>query len=163
MKKIINVFITALCLSSLSLSASDLVLEKPVLTLDGAKLIAEHAAKKANKEKWNVIISIVDSHGYLMYLERMDGVQLGSLDVAINKAKTSALYARPTKVFEERVKAGDVPVSMLANIVAIDGGLPIKVGGHIVGSIGVSGVRGNQDAEVAQAGIDAFLDSLDKK
>ena len=151
-----------LCLSSLSLSAADLVVEKPVLTLDGAKLIAEHAAKKANKEKWNVIISIVDSHGYLMYLERMDGVQLGSLDVAINKAKTSVLYARSTKVFQERVKAGDIPVSMLDNIVAIEGGLPIKVNGHIIGSVGVSGVRGNQDAEIAQAGIDAFLSSLIK-
>jgi len=156
MKKNIRIFIAMLFFCSSLVSAGDLVIEKPVLTLAGAKLIAQHAVKKANKENWNVIIAIVDSHGYLMYLERMDGVQLASLDVAINKAKTSVLYSRSTKEFETRVKSGDVPVSMLANIVAIDGGLPIKVGNHIVGSIGVSGVRSNQDAEIGQAGIDAF-------
>jgi len=132
MKKTIRLFIAALLLSSSSLFAADLVVEKPVLTLDGAKIIAEHAAIKAKQEKWNVIIAVVDSHGYLMYLERMDGAQLGSLDIAIDKAKTSVLYARSTKVFEDRVKSGDTPVSMLANIVAFDGGLPIKVGDHIV-------------------------------
>ena len=158
----IRLFIMTLFFSVSSLFAADLVVEKPVLTLDGAKIIAENAAVKAKKEKWNVIIAIVDSHGYLMYLERMDGAQLGSLDIAIDKAKTSVLYARSTKVFEDRVKSGDTPVSMLANVVAFDGGLPIKVNGHIIGSIGVSGVRSSQDAEIAQAGIDAFLASLEK-
>jgi len=69
MKHFIKLFIAALCFATFSLSAADLVVDKPVLTLDGAKLIAEHAAKKARQEKWKVIIAIVDSHGFLTYLD----------------------------------------------------------------------------------------------
>jgi len=93
----------------------------------------------------------------------MDGVQLGSLDIAINKAKTSALYKRSTKVFEDRVKAGDAPVMMLPDVTAFDGALPIIVDGHVIGAIGVSGVRSNQDAEISKAGVDAFLKSINSK
>ena len=161
MKLIIKLIFATLCLSASSLSAADLIIEKPALTLDGAKLIASHATAKAHEENWNVIIAIVDSHGYLTYLERMGSVQLASLDVAIGKAKTSVLYARSTQLFEERIKAGDDPVTMLSNITAFSGGVPIKVNGHIIGAIGVSGVRSNQDAIIAQAGVDAFLTHIE--
>ena len=163
MKLVIQLFTFIICFGYLSASAADLIATKPTLTLDGAKLIAEHAAKKARDEQWNVIIAITDSHGYLMYLERMDGVQLAGLDVAVGKAKTAVLYKRSTKLFQDRINAGDDPVTMLPNITAFAGGLPIKVNGTIIGAIGVTGVQASQDAEVASAGIDAFLKTLAKK
>jgi len=160
MKHFIALLLTSLCFLTTSVSATDLVATKPALTLSGAKYIAQHALEKARKENWNVIIAIVDSHGYLSYLERMDGVQLASLDVAIGKAKTSVLYARPTQAFETRIKAGDDAALILPDLTAFAGGVPIVVDGHIIGAIGVSGVRSGQDAEIAQAGVDAYLAKL---
>jgi len=162
MKKVIALMLALVCINTCSTFAVELTNDKPSLTLDGAKFIAEHASKKAKEQNWKVIIAVVDSHGYLQYLERMDGVQLGSLDIAINKAKTSALYKRSTKNFEDRIKAGNSPVIMLDDVVAFDGGLPIVVDGHIIGAIGVSGVRSSQDAEISKAGVDAFLNNLKK-
>lgn len=138
-------------------NTSNLLANSSVLTLGGAKFIAAKAAEKAHSENWNVIIVVSDASGYVKYLERMDNVQLASLETAIKKAETAALYRRSTKVFHERVQGGETPLTLLPNMLAFEGGLPIIVNGQVIGAVGVSGAKGHQDAQVAQAGIDAFL------
>lgn len=161
MKSFFKAAIAVVFLSaSLSASANNLIAETTELTLDGAKFIASHAAKKAAAEKWNVIIAITDASGNLKYLERMDNVQLSSLDTAIEKAKTAALYKRSTKVFQDRVQKGEIPLMALSSMTPFAGGLPIIVDGNLIGAVGVSGVKGDEDAQIAQAGIAEFLKQL---
>jgi glc operon protein GlcG len=127
--------------------------EKKVLTLEVAKKIAAAAEQEAVKNKWNQVIAILDDGGNLIYLERMDNTQLGSIDVATAKARSALYFQRPTKVFEERVAAGGMNVLKLPNAIANEGGVPLLVGGEIVGSIGVSGATAQQDGVVAAAGV----------
>lgn len=164
MKKLMK-SVAALSLFTLSgpLLASNYIANSPALTLDGAKIIADAAAQKAQAENWNVVIVITDASGDLKYLERMEDVQLASLEVAINKAKTSVLYRRPTEVFSEGIKSGNMAFASLPDVLPYAGGLPIQVDGHTIGAIGVSGVKDFQDAEIAQAGIDALLKQLNKQ
>lgn len=152
--------LTLCMLLSANAFSAELVKNKTVLTLAGAKVIAAGAFNKAKAENWNVIIAITDASGTIKYLERMENVQLASLDVAIAKAKTSVVYRRPTKAFETRVKNGDMAITMLPDVMPFAGGLPIVINGEIIGAIGVSGVKSSQDAEIAQAGIDEFLKKL---
>jgi uncharacterized protein GlcG (DUF336 family) len=102
-------------------------------------------------------IAIVDPGGTLVYFERMDNTQNGSSNVAIDKARSAALFKRPTKAFQDAVAAGGEGLRLLAlqGAVPIDGGLPIIIGGRIVGAIGVSGGTSTQDGVVAKAGADA--------
>lgn len=152
----------SLLLGSGVVAANSLTATTPVLTLDGAKFIAAESAKKAKAENWQVIIVVSDANGQVKYLERMDNVQIASLETAILKAETAAMYKRPTKVFHERVQAGETPLTLLPNMLPFEGGVPIVVDGEVIGSVGVSGVKGHQDAEIAQTGIDAFIKELAK-
>lgn len=161
MKKLTQV-VAAVSLLTLSgsLLANNYIANKPVLTLDGAKVIASAAAKKAQSENWNVVIVITDASGNIKYLERMEDVQLASLEVAINKAKSSVLYRRPTAKFSEGLEAGNSALESLPDMMPFAGGVPITVDGHVIGAVGVSGVQASQDAEIAQAGIDALLTQI---
>jgi uncharacterized protein GlcG (DUF336 family) len=103
------------------------------------------------------VIAILDAAGYLLHLERTGDVQLGSIVVAQEKARTALLFRRPTKDLEDRVKTDGVNMLSLPGATSINGGLPLHNGGRIVGSIGVSGVRSDQDAEVAAAGAEVAL------
>lgn len=128
------------------------------LSLADAKTIAAAASAKAVAEGWTVVIAIFDVTGHLLYLERADGTQLGSVQVAQEKGRTALMFKRPTKVMEEGVLGGKIHMlSMPA--VQVEGGLPLVHGGEIVGSIGVSGVQSFQDGIVAAAGA-AAVDSL---
>ncbi len=161
MKKFIKVVIALTLLTgSGALSASNLIATAPVLTLDGAKVIAAAAAKKAQAENWRVVIVISDAAGNIKYLERMEDVQLASLDIAIQKATTAVMYRRPTQALAEGLNSGNIPLASLPNMLPFAGGIPIKVDGHLIGAVGVSGVKSIQDAEIAQAGIDALLKKL---
>jgi glc operon protein GlcG len=125
---------------------------KKALTLDGAKAIAAAAEAHAKKNNWNVVITILDDGGNLVYLQRMDGTQIGSIDVAIRKAEAAIKFKRSTKVFSDGV--GSRPALLgLPGSIAIEGGLPIEADGQILGSIGVSGVTSEQDGEIAAAGL----------
>ncbi len=148
------------CLAGLAGPTMAQVAQRKALTLEGAKQIAAAAEVEALKNKWNVAIAIVDEAGYLLYFQRMDGVQLGSVEVAMQKARTSALFKRPSKAFEDTVAGGRIVVLKLEGAVPLEGGLPIEVDGQIVGAIGVSGVTSQQDAQIGKAGIDAFLKNL---
>ena len=130
---------------------------KKALTLEAAKKLAALAESEAMKNKWTMVIVIVDDGGNVMYLERMDNTQIGSIEVAIQKAKTAISFKRPTKTFEERVLTGKTHLLSLPNTVLIEGGIPIVVDGQYLGAIGVSGGASDQDGAVAKAALDAFL------
>lgn len=130
---------------------------KPYLNLEDAQRITTAAIEKAKAEGWNVVIAILDDGGHLLSLQRMDGVQIGSVEVALAKAKSAVFFKRPTKVFEDAMKAeGGGRIATLPNAVAIEGGLPIFKDGVIVGSIGVSGVTSAQDGIIAAAGLQKY-------
>jgi glc operon protein GlcG len=129
---------------------------KHALTLEIAKELSAAAEAEAIKNGWNVVIAIVDEGGRLMHLVRRDGTQYGSIEVAQDKARTAIAFRRPTKAFEEAIAGGRNALLRLGDATPIEGGLPIVVDGEMLGAIGVSGVTSEQDAHIAQAGLDAL-------
>jgi glc operon protein GlcG len=138
-----------------TLNAAAQLADKKALTLEAAKKIATAAEAEAKKNSWNVVIAIVDDGGHLVYLQRIDGTQTGSIDVAIKKAQTAMSFKRPTKVFEDAVAGGRQVILALPGALPIEGGVPIAIGGQIIGAIGVSGVKSTEDGQIAKAGADA--------
>ena len=128
------------------------------ITLAQAKKALAGAEAEAMKNKWNVVITVLDSGGNLVAMHRIDGTQLGSIEAARQKAYSAVFYRRPTKVFQDLVAQGGANLRLLALAGAspLEGGIPIVVDGKIVGAIGVSGVASEQDAQVAKAGADAL-------
>lgn len=126
------------------------------INLDTAKKIAAGAVAEARKNKWNVAIAVVDNHGMLVYYEMLDDTQTASAVIAVEKARTSATYRRPTKELEDNIASGRNAVLGLPGATPIEGGLPIVVDGRMIGAIGVSGVTSPQDGQVAKAGIDSL-------
>ena len=142
--------VAALCAGLLS--AANLA-DRKVLTLEGAKAMAAAAEAEAVKNKWNVVITILDESGTPIYMQRMDGTQLGSVEVAMQKAKSAFLFKRPTKAFEDAVAGGRSVIMRLPGAMPVEGGLPIQVDGQVIGAIGVSGVTSQQDGQIATAGL----------
>ncbi len=128
------------------------LIEKTALTLEGAKRIAAAAEAKAKAEGARVVIAVVDESGSLLLLERLDDTQVASVNVGIDKARTAAIYRRPSKVFEEQVKNGRVSALALHGAVALQGGVPILSDGKVIGAIGISGETPSQDEDIAIAG-----------
>jgi glc operon protein GlcG len=126
------------------------------LTLDQAKQAAAAAAAEAKKNNWIVAIAVVDISGELVYFEKADGTQFASIKVAIDKARSAALYRRPTKVFGDGLAGGNLAILTLTGANAVEGGHPILSGGKLVGSIGVSGVTAAQDGIIARAGAEVI-------
>jgi glc operon protein GlcG len=126
------------------------------ITLANAKKVANAALAEAQKNSWNVAIAIVDNHGALVYYERMDDTQSASPVIAIEKARSAAMFRRPTRAMEDTVNKGRVSFLGIPVATPITGGLPIMVGGKVIGGIGVSGVTGDQDEQVAKAGLEGF-------
>jgi uncharacterized protein GlcG (DUF336 family) len=139
-------------LTAIALPASAQLADKKAMTLDAAKKMVAASEAEAMKNKWNVVIAVVDDGGHLVYLQRMDGTQTGSIDVAIGKARTAMAFKRPTKVFDDLAKTRPSIMS-LGEVTLLEGGVPIKVGEQVVGAIGVSGVTSQQDAQIAEAGL----------
>jgi len=123
---------------------------------DTAKKMAAAAMAEAKKNGWPVCIAIVDYHGDLVYFERLDNTQLGSVSVAVDKARTAAKFKRSTKLLEDTVAGGRNAMLRLGDSTPIQGGLPIVIDGKFVGAIGVSGVASQQDEQVAFAGLNAL-------
>src|ERR1041385_782317 len=130
---------------------------KQVLTLDAAKKIAAVAEAEAKKRGATVVIAVVDDGGYLLVLERLDDAQVASVDVGIAKARTSAIFRRPSRVFEDQIKNGRIAALALPGAVALQGGVPIIVDGKVIGAIGVSGNSPQEDEEIAKIGADSAL------
>ena len=123
-----------------------------------AQKILAAAKVEADNNQWPVAIAVVDTAGYLVAFHRLDNTQLGSVDVALGKAKTAVLFRRPTKAFQDVMAQGGAGLRILAlpGATPVEGGLPIVVDGKIIGGIGVSGVQSSEDAQIAGAGIAAL-------
>src|SRR2546427_10299482 len=152
----LRVLATLLISLTLAAAASAQLMDKKALTLDGAKKLAAAAEAEARKNNGRVVLVIVDDGGHLVYLERIDDTQTGSIDVAIAKARGAVAYKRPTKVFEDAVTGGRNVIMALPHAMPVEGGLPLVVDGKLVGGIGVSGVTSQQDGQIAKAGADAL-------
>ena len=128
------------------------------ISLENAKKAAAPALAEAVKNHWNMAVAVVDPSGNLVYYEKMDDTQLGSAKVAIDKARSAALFKRPTKVFQDTLAAGGEGLRLLKiqGAVPVEGGIPLVIEGKIVGAIGVSGGSSAQDGQCAKAGADAI-------
>jgi len=130
---------------------------RPVLSLADIKRIAAAAEAEATANDWIVTIAIVDDGGHLLWLQRLDGAAPLSAHIAPAKARTSALGRRESAVYEEIVKGGRTAFLSVPEIEGLlEGGVPIMVDGHCLGAVGVSGVKSNEDAQIAKAGIAAL-------
>jgi uncharacterized protein GlcG (DUF336 family) len=132
------------------------LIRKHTLTLLAAKKVAAAAETFAKRKGWNVVIAVVDDGGHLIYLARMDGTQIGSVEVAQAKARTALAFKRPTKAWDETLSDGRHAVLGLPGVTPVEGGLPLQVGEEFVGAIGVSGVTSSQDGQIAHAGAAAL-------
>jgi glc operon protein GlcG len=130
-------------------------IDKQVLSLEGAKIIAAAAEAVAASNKWNVVIAIVDDGGHLIFLQRMDNAPTGSVRVAQGKARTSAAFKRPSGVFDKMASARPA-ITSIPDVVLLEGGVPVVLDGRVVGAVGVSGASSEQDAQMAEAGISAL-------
>ena len=139
-----------------ALAANAQLAEKKVLTLAAAKKIAAAAEAEARKNNWSVVIAILDEGGHLLSLQRMDGVQIASIEIALKKAESAVLFKRPTKAFEDQLVGGRTAILKLPGAMPFEGGLPITAGEQVIGSIGVSGVTSQQDGQIAKAGLAAL-------
>jgi uncharacterized protein GlcG (DUF336 family) len=154
-KSLISLFSAAmLALSVASAFANDRPPYGPSIDLATAKKMATAAIAEAIKNKWNVAVTVVDTHGFLVYFEKLDQTQTGSNQVAIDKARSAAMYRRSTRVFQDAVSKGSVGLLTLSGMSAVSGGLPIMKDGKVIGAIGTSGVTSDQDEQISQAGLD---------
>lgn len=128
------------------------------ITLEQAKKVMVGAEAEAKKNSWNMVIVILDSGGNIVMLQRMDGAQLGSIDVAKEKAYSAVAFRRPTKAFDDALAQGgaNLRILRLAGASPVEGGIPVVADGKVIGSVGVSGGTSAQDAQVARAGIDSM-------
>ncbi len=129
---------------------------KKALTLEAAKKIAAAAQAEAVANKWTMVITIVDDGANLIYLEKADGTQIGSVDVAQNKARSAVKFKRPTKAFEDALAGGRQAILSLPGAIPVEGGIPLMIDGVMLGAIGVSGATSAQDGQVAAVGVKAF-------
>jgi uncharacterized protein GlcG (DUF336 family) len=134
---------------------------KPALTLQLAKGVAEACRNKAHEDGFAIDVAIVDAGGHLVYFEREDGVAPGTVQVAILKARSSAVFCAPSKIFEETVRDGLVGLASLPGMAAFEGAVPIVVGDTVIGAVAVSGLTKELDGAIAAVGADAVAGLLD--
>jgi glc operon protein GlcG len=128
------------------------------IPVEDARKVAALSLAEARRNNWTVAVAVVDPSGNLVYYEKMDNTQLGSANVSVDKARSAALFKRPTKAFQDALAAGGDGLRLLRlqGATPIEGGIPLVAEGKIVGAIGVSGATSAQDAQCAKAGADAF-------
>lgn len=156
-------FVGLLAIGSPQWLAAEELATKKALTLSVARQVAAAAQKHARENQWNVCIAVVDDGGHLIYFERMDGTQTGSVVVSQRKAQTAIAFKRPTKVFEDGVAGGRNALIALPGAVPLEGGIPLSVDGQMIGAIGISGVTAQQDGMIAQAGVEALAGIVGRK
>jgi uncharacterized protein GlcG (DUF336 family) len=131
-------------------------MNKPVLTLEDAKRVAEAAETEAQTNGWKVVIAVVDDGGHLLYLQRSHDTQFGSVETAIAKAHAAVAFQRPTKASEDAVLSGRLIHLALPGVIPAEGGVPLIRESVVIGGLGISGVRSFQDGQIAVAGISAL-------
>jgi glc operon protein GlcG len=152
MKKFLTVVFVIL---SCALQTGAQLATKKVLSLEAAKKIVAVAEAEARKRGATVVIAVVDDGGHVILLERLDDTQVASVEVAIGKARTAAIFRRPSRVFEEQIKNGRLASLVLPGATPLQGGVPIVVDGKVIGAIGVSGNTPQEDEDIAIAGAAA--------
>jgi glc operon protein GlcG len=130
----------------------------PSITNEQAKKVAAAALAPARTNQWTMVVAVVDTGGHLVYLEKLDQTQVGSVEIAIAKAKSSAIFKRPTRMFQERLARGGegLLVLRLKDAIPVEGGVPIVVDGKLIGALGVSGGSSAEDQVCADAGAGAL-------
>jgi uncharacterized protein GlcG (DUF336 family) len=123
------------------------------ITLQDAKNAMAAAEAEARRNNWNMAIALLDAGGHLILFERMDDVQIGSIDIAIGKARTSVNFKRPTKALDDLVSGGRNAFLAIEGVIPLQGGLPVIADGKLIGGVGVSGGTAAQDEQVAQAAV----------
>jgi uncharacterized protein GlcG (DUF336 family) len=128
------------------------------ISVEDAKKAAALVVAEAKKNNWTMAVAIVDPSGNLVYYEKMDNTQLGSANISVDKARSAALFKRPTKAFQDALATGgeNLRILRLQGTIPVEGGFPLLLDGKIVGGIGVSGATSAQDAQCAKAGADVF-------
>ena len=154
--RIAALLVLAFCLCGLGQIQAQTA-SKPFITLEIAKKLAAAAELEARKNNISVVITVVDDGAQLVYLERMDNTQIGSIEVAMQKARTAISFKRSTRLYEDMVAGGRTAILRVPGVIPIEGGLPLVVDGHYIGAIGVSGGTAQQDGIVAKAGVEALL------
>ena len=137
-------------------AASAQVLETKVVSFAAARKMAGAAQEAAKAKGVAVVIVVVDDGGHIVLLERMDGAQVASVNVGIGKARTAAIYRRPSKVFEDQIRNGRVAALALADATPLQGGVPVLYEVKVIGAIGVSGDSPQIDEDIAMEGARAF-------
>jgi uncharacterized protein GlcG (DUF336 family) len=138
--------------------STDALPTKEVLTLRAAKSVADAAEAEALRRGATVVIVVADDAGHLLVLHRLDDTQVASVEVGIAKARTAAIFRRPSKVFEDQVRNGRISALALPGAAALQGGVPIVHRGRVIGAIGVSGNTPQEDEDIAKAGAAVFGD-----
>jgi glc operon protein GlcG len=129
----------------------------PSITLDGAKKIAAAAVAEARKNHAGGAIAVVDQGGYVLYVERIDGTFAAAGNISIGKARTAAIFKKPTSLFEDVINKGRTAMAALPDFTPLRGGVPIERAGSVIGAIGVSGAASaEQDEEIAKAAAAAL-------
>jgi glc operon protein GlcG len=126
------------------------------ITLEAAKKMAAAGEAEARKNNWNLAIAILDAGANLIFFQKMDDTQLGSINVAIGKARTAVNFKRPTKAMEDMIAGGRTVFLAVEGVTPLQGGLPIIADGKLIGAVGVSGATSAQDEQVAQVAINAL-------
>ncbi len=130
---------------------------RPTLTLEAARLALAACEAEALRHEWRVVIAVVDEGGHAIVVARLDGAQWSSIETAVAKARAAIAWKRPTRLLEESVNNGRTAFLSITNgMAALQGGVPIEVGGTMVGAIGVSGVKASDDEVIALAGVNAL-------
>jgi uncharacterized protein GlcG (DUF336 family)/quercetin dioxygenase-like cupin family protein len=147
----------ALLAAALAASAEAQVVEKPSLTLEGARIVAAAAAAEARKGNAGGAIAVVDDGGNLLYLERLDNTFAAAANISIAKARSAAQFQRDTRVFEDAITNGRVSLVANAELLPLQGGVPVVVNGKVVGAVGVSGANSaQQDEDIARVAAGAL-------
>jgi glc operon protein GlcG len=158
MKKILSILLLILAVPAVPAAKAETPV-KPVLTLSAAKKAVEAAEKEAARRGATVVIAVVDDGGQLILLERLDDTQVASVEVGIGKARTAAIFRRPSKVFEDQIRDGRVAALALPGATPLQGGIPIIIDGKVAGAIGVSGNTPQEDEEIAIVGASAVSET----
>jgi glc operon protein GlcG len=151
-----TLLVTACASLALAPAAHAQLADRKALTLEAATRIMRAAEAEALKHKWTVAIAIADEAGELILFQKLDETQVGSVNIAIGKARTAARFKRPTKAFEDTIAKGRSTLMTIEGLMPLEGGVPIIVEGRVIGAVGVSGVTSQQDAQIAEAGIAAL-------
>jgi glc operon protein GlcG len=153
-KRVAQILCTLWC-TTLAVQAADAPRPEygPDITIEAAKKIAAATLAECASNKWNVAVAVVNTHGSLVYYERMNNTQSASAKIAVDKASAAAMYRRTTRTFLDTIAKAGPAVMTLPGVVASPGGMPIMSGGKVIGGVGVSGVTGDQDEQCAKAGL----------